>query len=102
MNSIIVHKGHVNLLRIFFICEDVRLDKLNTLIMQCNLNLEVVTKVLQQLIPLHVGIKCLSFAREDEKSSEKIDKNSVHYRISVKGSIDSDVTITKYTKKLHD
>ena len=70
--------------------------------MKCNFNLEVATKILQQLISLHVGIQSLSLPCKDKKGPEKINKNGVHDRIAVNRRINSDVAVSKYPKKLHN
>lgn len=70
--------------------------------MESNFDLEVVTKILQQLISLHVRIQTLSLSGKNQKGSEKVDENSVHDRVAVDSRIDVGVAVAKYPKKLHD
>lgn len=70
--------------------------------MYSDFNLEVSAKILQQLIPLNEGIQIFCLSREYEKRPEKIDENCVHDSKTIECDIDSDVAITKYSKKLHD
>lgn len=102
MHSLVVHICHEYFFRVLFVSENVGLYKFYASVMKCNFNLEVATKILQQLISLHVGIQSLSLPCEDKKGPEKINKNGVHDRITVNRRINSDVAVSKYPKKLHN
>lgn len=57
LEALIVHKGHKYFLGILLIDKDICLYKLDAPVMEGDLHPEIATEVLQQLLPLNIGVQ---------------------------------------------
>jgi hypothetical protein len=98
----IVHVGHIHLLWIFLIDEDIRFDKFDAFVVNTDLHIEIGAQKLKEHLSLNVGIQSICLTSKYQQGPKEINEHSIHNRIVIDRFLDFDPSLSQNSKELHD
>lgn len=99
---LIIHIGHIDLLRLLLINKNISLREPDAVIMHLHLHIEVLDQTIKEGHPVDIRVEVISSPSEDQNRPEEVNEHGVDYRVMVEAGLNVCVALTQQSEEFHD